>query len=78
MTTEYGVLMTRDEAQQYVDYWKRVGPLLEAIEKEELRNYSHADRMHDITALLDLGAQFARPRSTSGLLEQQRLFHGIR
>lgn len=66
--------MTRDEARQYVERWKQLGPLLEEQEKKELRNYSEAQWKYDVAALLDLAAQFAVPRKDSGFLEQQRLF----
>jgi hypothetical protein len=66
--------MTRDEARQYVEHWKRVGPLLDEQERHELRNYTQADRQRDIRALLELAAQFSTPRNETGFLEQQRLF----
>jgi hypothetical protein len=66
--------MTHDEARQYVEHWKRLGPLLEEQEKMELRNYSEAQWKRDVAALLDLAVQFSVPRKESGFLEQQRLF----
>jgi hypothetical protein len=66
--------MTRDEARKYVEHWKRVGPLLDEQERNELRNYTLADRQRDIRALLELAAQFSIPRNETGFLEQQRLF----
>jgi hypothetical protein len=58
----------------FVKHWKRVGPLLEQFERDELRRYTKADRQRDIAALLVLAGQFAIPRSDSGFVQQQQLF----
>lgn len=67
--------MTREEAKAYVEHWKRVGPLLEEIRREELRRYRTEDNVAAIHALMELGGQFAQPRPTSGLVELQRKLH---
>lgn len=72
--------MTDEERQKmkvWVETWKRAGPLLEAFRYQELRSYDHARNVEIIDGLLEIGAQFARPRSTSGLVEQQRLFRKL-
>jgi hypothetical protein len=38
----------------YVANWVVVGPLLQQMERQDLRNYSEADRQRDIQALLDM------------------------
>jgi hypothetical protein len=65
-----------DGKQEYVAHWKRVGPMLERIEHEELRNSSYEDKWELIDGLLQLGFDLpnAKDPLTSGLIEQQRLF----
>jgi hypothetical protein len=67
--------MMREEAGEYIAYWKRVGPLLEQIRRDELRNYRFEDHITEVHALMEFGGQLGQPRLTSGLVEQQRLFH---
>jgi len=66
--------MTKDEAKQYVDRWKQAGPALEKVRRQELRNLSHQDCQDQIRALFEIGSRNRQSRSTSGLVEQQRLF----
>jgi len=66
--------MTHDEAREYVERWKKAGPALEKVRREELRNLSHKNCQDQIRALLEIGSQNRQSRSTSGLIEQQRLF----
>lgn len=69
--------MTRDEARAYVEHWKRVGPILEEVRRQELRNYRIEDNVNQIHGLMALGGQLARHRPTSGLVDLQRLLHRI-
>jgi len=62
----------------WVENWLRVGPKLEAIRRRELQEMSEAERMRIADELLQIGCRFARPRPTSGLVEQQRLFQKAR
>jgi hypothetical protein len=48
------------------------GPALERIRAEELRAWRYDPVIVD--ALLEIGCRFAVPRTTSGLVEQQRVF----
>jgi hypothetical protein len=69
--------MTGDSKEQmraWVENWKRAGPLLEAIRREELRNFKHEDNVELIDALLQIGYEHRRDEPTSGLIEQQRIF----
>jgi hypothetical protein len=70
--------MTREEARQYVEHWKRVGPLLEEIRRDELRQYCHADHAQAIDKHLAAGLIHAEPRLSSGLVEMQRVFSKAR
>jgi hypothetical protein len=58
----------------WVQNWIETGPKLEAIRRRELCQLTDAERMRIADDLLQLGLRFARPRTTSGLVEQQRLF----
>jgi len=70
--------ITHDEAREFVERWKKAGPVLEKIRREELRNLTHKDCQQQIHALLEIGSQSRQPRCTSGLLEQQRIFRKAR
>ncbi len=60
----------------FVEHWKRVGPLLEGFEHEELRNSNWDDNWEQVDGLLQFGFDMASGEVsiTSGLVEQQRLF----
>ncbi len=64
--------------RQWVDAWLRARPELERIHRQELRAFRHSENVHIIDALLQLGHDFAQPRLTSGLVEQQRIFQKAR
>jgi hypothetical protein len=67
-----------DLTKLWVETWKKAGPALEAIRRRELREFRYEDHAAEIDALLELGLRFAQPRTTSGLVEQQRLFQKAR
>ena len=62
----------------WVEHWVRLGPKLEEIRRHELRIFNYEEHFEAVDALLQIGCQFARPRLTSGLVEQQRLFKKAR
>ena len=62
----------------WVKHWQRVGPLLEEIRREELRNFKHEDNVELIDSLLEMGCRLGPPRTTSGLVELQGLFQKAR
>jgi hypothetical protein len=57
----------------WVEHWRRVGPILEEIRREELRRFNYEEQLPIIDALLQLGLDHAVPRPTSGLVELERL-----
>ncbi|MEX2122092.1 MAG: hypothetical protein WD847_21105 [Pirellulales bacterium] len=57
-----------------VRHWQRVGPLLEQVRQRELRAMDDAAARVAIERVLELGAALPAVRTTSGLVEQQRLF----
>jgi hypothetical protein len=73
--------MTEEERRrikEWVEAWKRAGPILEEERREQIRK---TDTMRDL-ALFDCDLRFllrtARPKPTSGLVEQQALFARMR
>jgi len=67
--------------RQWVENWKRVGPILEKIRHEELRAMTDEESWQTLDALaafaLGLPGQ-QNPRTTSGFVEQQRRFKNAR
>jgi len=66
--------MTRDEAREYVERWRKAGPELEKVRREELRVMRHQEQAELIDSLLEAGLRHAQPSTTSGLVEMQRIF----
>lgn len=61
------------EQRQLVRQWESTGKELEQIRRDALRGMPY--NWKDVDALLELGDRSnAQPRSTSGLVEMQRLF----
>lgn len=58
----------------WVATWVKAGQKLEAIRRGQLRDFVYEDHIQEIDSLLDIACRFAQPRTTSGLVEQQRLF----
>lgn len=63
-----------ENVRAWVAAWRRAGPILEKIRREELRAFSHEEHAELIDALLQIGCDIGCERPTSGLVEQQRLF----
>ena len=70
--------MTHEEAREFVERWKKAGPALEQVRREELRNLTHEQCQKRIHALFEMGSQHRQNRSKSGLIEQQRIFQKAR
>jgi hypothetical protein len=66
----------REANREFVERWKVAGPMLAAVHKAELRALDDHFDYELIDALLDAGIAGSRhlpPRTTSGLVEFQRL-----
>jgi hypothetical protein len=65
-----------EAARQWVAHWQRVGPLLEQLKADELREMTLRESASRFEALAELATEINTPplRSTSGFVEQQRLF----
>ena len=68
----------RQDDAAWVKHWQRIGPLLEQIRREELRNFKYENHVDLIDSLLEIGCRTGPPRTTSGLVELQRLFQKAR
>ena len=66
--------------KDWVDHWRRVGPILEKIRHEELRGLTDEDAARVFRTLADYMDAGPRrePRTSSGFVEQQRLFLKLR
>jgi hypothetical protein len=64
----------REQYREYVQRWKRVGPLLERIRLRELRSPEYGKNWRIVDGLYELAMYHRRSRPTSGLMELQRLF----
>jgi hypothetical protein len=64
----------RDQMKRWVDTWKRAGPELERIRREEVRQVKTGDAFRAFEGMALLMARNAPPKPISGLVEQQRWF----
>ena len=71
-------LSDEEKNRRWVETWKRAGPELERIKREELRNFRYEDHIETINALIGSALKVGTPRTTTGLVEQQRLFGKLR
>ncbi|HEV3417105.1 MAG TPA: hypothetical protein VG056_09840 [Pirellulales bacterium] len=70
----------RDASKQWVEHWKRVGPILEKVRHDELRAMTDEQAARACESLFEfaLAAPSYQVRKTSGFVEQQRLFLKLR
>ena len=66
--------MKNDAMKNWVENWKRLGPILEQVEADELRKPEYDEGIKTFGPLLNWCTDRAVPRKTSGLVEQQRYF----
>jgi len=63
---------------RWVETWRRAGPALEDIKRRELRSYDYQKNLPMLDGLLQWALDHATPRTSSGLVEQQRIFQKLR
>jgi hypothetical protein len=56
-----------------IAHWRRIGLELDRIWRQELRHFNYEEQLPLIDALLQLACEQALPRTTSGLVEWERL-----
>ena len=62
----------------WVNTWRDAGPRLEAIRRRELRDLDAFTAISQLCGPADYHQPPRAPAPTSGLIEQQRLFAGLR
>jgi hypothetical protein len=71
-------MSTSLELKAYVNAWREVSPILEALRDEELRTTPLPVAMAQLSSMID-SAIFLKPLSdTSGLVEMQRIYARVR
>ena len=63
----------RDD-RSFVEQWKKTGAMLAERRRTELRHFDYEKNRAAVLALLELAVKHAQPRTTSGLVKQQKLF----
>lgn len=66
------------QARQWAQTWKRAGPELERIRREELRRLDVPKAIALLCGSDDYTVGPRAPKPTSGLVEQQRIFAKLR
>ena len=64
----------KEQYRRYVKGWERTGRELEKIRRKELRELDEQKGGVGLGALAEIGVQYGRPRTTSGLVEMQKWF----
>jgi len=69
----------RGRLKAWVETWKRAGPELDRIRREEIRAFRYEENFDIVDSLFEMALRLAGPpRETSGLVEQQRIFRKAR
>lgn len=72
------LLPEKEQMRAWVQNWKRIGPELEKIKRDELRALSDEEWSRRTAAVMNSRPRHARERAKanvfSGLVEQQRIF----
>jgi hypothetical protein len=74
MTLEEMTPEQRAQMKHWVENWKTLGPELERMREEELRNENTIRAFEIFTGMAFLATRNFPPEPTSGLIEQQRRF----
>ena len=64
----------QENAQQWIESWKRASVALKAVKRHELRTYDYAKNQAIVDRMLQWAFEHRKVRLNSGLVEQQRLF----
>ena len=66
--------LRQENAQQWVESWKRASVALKAVKRHELRTYDYSKNQVIVDGMLQWAFENRELRLSSGLVEQQRLF----
>jgi hypothetical protein len=67
----------KKQLKEFVERWKRVGPILEQIRDDEIRNADTCQAIRNLDDAFKSTQFHSRPRSSSGLVEQQKYFQQL-
>jgi hypothetical protein len=67
----------RKMISEWVAAWRRAGPELERLRREELRNMDTQQSLQNLARAFESCRLHHKPLPTSGLIEQQWWFHRI-
>ncbi|GHT21526.1 hypothetical protein FACS189419_02570 [Planctomycetales bacterium] len=70
--------MEKITVKEWVENWKRVGPVLEQLKAEEMRSPDYEKQLAEFGTMLNWACEHALPRLSSGLAEQQYYFSKAR
>jgi len=68
----------QQRVRQWVRNWQVVGPILERLRDEAIRNADTATAIEQLSDAFESARLHWTPPTTSGLVEQQRLFARLR
>lgn len=64
--------------KQWVDNWKKTGPILRELWEKELQSPDYGLRLEAMPAIIDAALIHTTPRTSSGLVQQQKFFTRFR
>lgn len=64
--------------QRWIEDWKAAGPVLESLRAEEIGRTDTAAAIEQLSDAFESARREWSPSTTSGLVEQQRLFARLR
>jgi hypothetical protein len=68
----------RNMISQWVAAWRRAGPELERLRREEARHLDTQQSLRNLARAFEFSRLHNKPSPTSGLIEQQRWFQKMR
>jgi len=68
----------KGQMKRWVETWRAAGPELEAIRRRELREFDWAEKRSAFLGMWELVWAHRRSKTTSGLVEMQRILQKAR
>jgi hypothetical protein len=68
----------REQIKRWVETWQRAGAALRQMKRQELRSPDYGKNSALIDELLEWAVEHQKVRTSSGLVEQQRMFMKMR